>query len=99
MSYRLSADIGGTFTDVVCINDETGEYTTTKVLTTPEKLTNGIMQGFDEVIGEKYQQVKNIVHGTTSGLNAVIERKGAKCAIITVTSVQNRWCPVEISMR
>ncbi|MEM0529667.1 hydantoinase/oxoprolinase family protein [Zongyangia sp. HA2173] len=83
MSYRLSADIGGTFTDVVCINDETGEYTTTKVLTTPEKLTNGIMQGFDEVIGEKYQQVKNIVHGTTSGLNAVIERKGAKCAIIT----------------
>ena len=83
MSYRLSADIGGTFTDVVCINDETGEYTTTKVLTTPEKLTNGIMQGFDEVIGKKYQQVKNIVHGTTSGLNAVIERKGAKCAIIT----------------
>ncbi|MBC8570719.1 hydantoinase/oxoprolinase family protein [Zongyangia hominis] len=83
MSYRLSADIGGTFTDVVCINDATGEYTTTKVLTTPEKLTNGIMKGFDEVIEDRYKQVQNIVHGTTSGLNAVIERKGAKCAVIT----------------
>lgn len=83
MSYRLAADIGGTFTDVVCINDATGEYTTTKVLTTPQKLTIGIMAGFDELIGDNWDQVESIVHGTTSGLNAVIERKGAKCAVVT----------------
>ena len=83
MSYRLAADIGGTFTDVVCVNDATGEYTTTKVLTTPHKLTDGIMAGFDELIGDKWDQVESIVHGTTSGLNAVIERKGANCAVVT----------------
>ncbi|MEG1564884.1 MAG: hydantoinase/oxoprolinase family protein, partial [Bacteroides sp.] len=83
MSYRLAADIGGTFTDVVCVNDTTGEYTTTKVLTTPQKLTDGIMIGFDELIGDKWSEVESIVHGTTSGLNAVIERKGATCAVIT----------------
>ncbi|MEG1758596.1 MAG: hydantoinase/oxoprolinase N-terminal domain-containing protein, partial [Oscillospiraceae bacterium] len=81
MSYRLAADIGGTFTDVVCVNDTTGEYTTTKVLTTPQKLTDGIMIGFDELIGDKWSEVESIVHGTTSGLNAVIERKGATCAV------------------
>lgn len=85
MSYRLAADIGGTFTDVVCVNDATGEYTTTKVLTTPQKLTDGIMAGFDELIGDKWDQVESIVHGTTSGLNAVIERKGAKCAVVTTS--------------
>lgn len=41
MSYRLAADIGGTFTDVVCVNDATGEYTTTKVLTTPHAKQSG----------------------------------------------------------
>ena len=38
MSYRLAADVGGTFTDIVLLNDATGVYETTKVFTTPEAL-------------------------------------------------------------
>ena len=83
MSYRLAADVGGTFTDVVLINDETGIYKTTKVLTTPQALEVGMLQGFDELTSGNYQEITSIVHGTTSGLNSVIERRGAHCALIT----------------
>ncbi len=82
MSCRISADIGGTFTDIVLLDDETGLYRTAKVLTTPELLTTGIMQGMDEVTGGDYSRVETIVHGTTTGLNALIERKGAKTALV-----------------
>lgn len=83
MSYRLAADIGGTFTDVVLVDDSTGEYRTTKVLTTPEALEKGMLEGLDEIVAGDYSQVTSIVHGTTSGLNALIERRGARCALIT----------------
>ena len=83
MSYRLAADVGGTFTDIVLLNDDTGVYETTKVLTTPEALEKGILKGFDELAGDKYDQIASIVHGTTSGLNSVIERRGAHCALVT----------------
>ena len=83
MSYRLAADVGGTFTDVVLFNEETGKYDTTKVLTTPDALERGILKGFDELMREEYSQVTSIVHGTTAGLNSVIERRGARCALIT----------------
>ena len=62
MSYRLSADIGGTFTDIVLVNDETGEYRTGKVPTTPESLSEGVMRGFDEITGGDYSQVAEVVH-------------------------------------
>ena len=83
MSYRLAADVGGTFTDIVLLNDTTGVYETTKVLTTPEALEKGILKGFDELAGDKYAEITSIVHGTTSGLNSVIERRGAHCALVT----------------
>lgn len=83
MSYRLAADIGGTFTDIVLFDEDTGLYKTTKVLTTTGQLEKGMIAGFDELVGEDYSEVSTIVHGTTAGLNAVIERKGAHCALIT----------------
>lgn len=83
MSYRLAADVGGTFTDVVLFDENTGRYETTKVSTTPDALEKGILAGFDELVGEDYSEVSNIVHGTTSGLNSVIERRGAHCALVT----------------
>lgn len=83
MSYRLAADVGGTFTDVVLIDDETGSLTTTKVLTTPQALEEGMLKGFDELTSGNYEEVASIVHGTTSGLNSVIERRGAHCALVT----------------
>jgi len=83
MSYRLAADVGGTFTDIVLINDETGLYETNKVLTTPQALELGMLKGFDELVQGEYSEITSIVHGTTSGLNSVIERKGAHCALVT----------------
>lgn len=83
MSYRLAADIGGTFTDVVLVDDSTGDYRTTKVLTTPEALAQGVIEGFDQLIDGTFKGVDYLIHGTTSGLNAVLERKGAPCALIT----------------
>lgn len=83
MSYRLAADVGGTFTDVVLLDEDTGQYKTTKVLTTPGALEKGILAGFDELVGDDYSEVTSIVHGTTSGLNSVIERRGAHCALVT----------------
>ncbi|WP_147539080.1 hydantoinase/oxoprolinase family protein [Anaerotruncus rubiinfantis] len=82
-SYRLAADIGGTFTDIVLVDDTTGEFRSTKVLTTPHLLTEGIMRGFDSILDGDYSHVTNIVHGTTAGLNAVIEKTGARCALVT----------------
>lgn len=89
MSYRLAADVGGTFTDVVLIDDATGVYKTTKVLTTPKALEIGMLQGFDEITEGNYKDITSIVHGTTSGLNSVIERKGAHCALITTNGFRD----------
>ena len=87
MSYRMSADIGGTFTDIVLVDDEKRFYKTNKVLTTPNELEKGILTGFDQIVGEEiggdFSQITSIVFGTTSGLNAIIERRGAKCAMVT----------------
>lgn len=80
--FRLAADIGGTFTDIVLTNDLTGEFVSTKVLTTPQHLTDGIMLGFDSILSGDYSNVNSIVHGTTTGLNAVIEKNGARCALV-----------------
>ena len=83
LSYRLAADIGGTFTDIVLVNDTDGTYKTTKVLTTPHALEEGILKGFNELLHGDYSQVTSIVYGTTAGLNAIIERRGAKSALLT----------------
>jgi N-methylhydantoinase A len=89
MAIRIAADIGGTFTDVVLFDDENEDYRATKVLTTTDDLARGVILGFDELLTEgnegfqAYGSVSYAIHGTTAGLNALIERKGARCALIT----------------
>lgn len=80
--YRVSADIGGTFTDLVFYNMETGEYQAGKTLTTPKNLSDAVIKGIDEAILD-YSDIDFFVHGTTAGLNAFLERKGVKVALIT----------------
>lgn len=80
--YRVSADIGGTFTDIVFYDTETGEYLEGKILSTPENLSDAIINGIGERI-EDYRGIEFFVHGTTSGLNAFLERKGARVALLT----------------
>ncbi len=83
-SIRLGADIGGTFTDVVLENR--GAQFSTKVLTTYAAPENAIIDGMHQVCakaGVRPGQIDQIIHGTTLATNALIERRGAKTALIT----------------
>jgi N-methylhydantoinase A len=83
---RIGIDVGGTFTDVVLVNDRTETIHHTKVLTTPEDLTIGVLKGIQKVLdlaSVGIEEIDHIVHGTTVGTNALIERKGAKTGLIT----------------
>lgn len=81
---RLGVDIGGTFTDVVLERD--GELTSTKVLTTYAAPENAIVEGIHTVCqkaGVSPGEISQIIHGTTLATNALIERRGAKTALVT----------------
>lgn len=83
-SIRLGVDIGGTFTDVVLEKD--GVPFSTKVLTTYAAPENAIFDGMHQVCakaGVAPSQIDQIIHGTTLATNALIERRGAKTALIT----------------
>ncbi len=84
--YRLGIDIGGTFTDFVLLNEETGENRIGKILTTSEDPSEGVITGLKNLIEEEKidpHQISTIVHGTTLVTNALIERKGSKTGLIT----------------
>ena len=84
--YRLGCDIGGTFTDFVLVNDDTGEFTINKCLTTPGDPSDAVEQGIRELLERKpgfMPQIEEVIHGTTLVINAIIERKGAKTGLIT----------------
>ncbi len=80
---RLGADIGGTFTDIVLVDDTTGLFRLGKVLTTPDQPDNGVINGIKQVINGDAGDVSHVVHGTTLFTNALIERKGALTALVT----------------
>jgi N-methylhydantoinase A len=83
-SVRLGVDIGGTFTDVVLEKD--GVPFSIKVLTTYSAPENAIIDGMHQVCakaGVTPAQIDQIIHGTTLATNALIERRGAKTALIT----------------
>ncbi|MGD8294299.1 MAG: hydantoinase/oxoprolinase family protein [Desulfobacterales bacterium] len=85
-SYRLGCDIGGTFTDFVLVNDDTGEFTINKCLTTPGDPSDAVEQGIRELLERTpgfMPKIEEIIHGTTLVINAIIERKGAKTGLIT----------------
>src|SRR5690348_14175017 len=96
MSARLAVDIGGTFTDVVL---ETGTAAhALKVLTTPDAPERAVLEGVRAVLAEAScapADVALVVHGTTLATNALIERKGARTALLTTAgfrdSVEMAW--------
>jgi N-methylhydantoinase A len=85
-NYRLGCDIGGTFTDFVLVNDDTGEFQINKCLTTPGDPSDAVEQGIRELLEQTpgfMPKIDEIIHGTTLVINAIIERKGAKTGLIT----------------
>jgi N-methylhydantoinase A len=86
MSHRIGADIGGTFTDLVMVDDGGALVRIAKVLTTPGQPDEAVEQGVGEVLQRSKvpaAAVAHVVHGTTLFTNALIERKGARTALIT----------------
>jgi N-methylhydantoinase A len=79
---RLAADIGGTFTDIAIFDDRTGALTFGKALSTPERLVDGISVGVEKA-GSHYAAANLFLHGSTVAINTVLERTGAKTALIT----------------
>jgi N-methylhydantoinase A len=82
----LGCDIGGTFTDFVLVNDDTGEFQINKCLTTPGDPSDAVEQGILELLEREpgfMPKIDEIIHGTTLVINAIIERKGAKTGLIT----------------
>ena len=84
MGYRAGADIGGTFTDLVLMDDTTGEMHVGKVLTTVPDPERGIITGLQALLTDKDPAaVTEVIHGTTLMTNALIERKGAATDLLT----------------
>ena len=89
---RIGIDIGGTFTDLAFFDEDTGEAYVGKVLTTPADPSIGAMESLKKEfstgkIAEK--GVRHLVHGTTLVANAIIERKGAKTALLTTKGFES----------
>jgi N-methylhydantoinase A len=79
---RLSADVGGTFTDIAAFNEATGELQLGKTLTTPGRPVDGIENGVAKA-GTEFKAARLFLHGTTVAINALLERTGARCALLT----------------
>jgi N-methylhydantoinase A len=81
-NMRLAADIGGTFTDIAVFDDKTGRLTFGKALSTPQRLVDGISHGVEKA-GSDYAAASLFLHGSTIAINAMLERTGARTALVT----------------
>jgi N-methylhydantoinase A len=80
--YVIGVDVGGTFTDVFFLDENTGQCEVAKVPSTPDDQSKGFIDGIRQKVSD-FVGVATVVHGTTVGTNALLERKGAKTGIIT----------------
>ncbi len=86
MTYRLGVDVGGTFTDILLINEETGATHRAKTASTPEDQSVGVLRGIERacgVAGVTMTEISEVFHGTTVATNAILEGKGARVGLVT----------------
>ena len=84
--YRIGIDVGGTFTDVMLVDEGSGAGVVAKVLNEPGRKAETVVRGIQKVLQDAKispDQVSLIGHGTTIATNAVLERKGARSALVT----------------
>lgn len=86
--YRVSADIGGTFTDIIYQDRQTGACGAAKILSTPANPALAVMEGIKAAIPAD-AEIDFFVHGTTVGLNALLTRRGAKVALLTTRNFRD----------
>ncbi len=105
--FRLGCDIGGTFTDFVLLDDETGEIKTGKCLTTPRDPSDAVEEGIralEKTTPDFVGKLDELIHGTTLVINSIIERKGARTGLITTKGFRDileigreiRYAPYDI---
>jgi N-methylhydantoinase A len=86
MTYRLGVDVGGTFTDVLLIDERTGGTYRAKTASTPDDQSVGVLRGIEKVCGSAsitLGDITQVLHGTTVATNAILEGKGARVGLVT----------------
>ncbi len=86
MAYRLGVDVGGTFTDVLLIDESSGGTWRAKTASTPDDQSIGVLRGIQracEEAGISMAEVGAVLHGTTVATNAILEGKGARVGLVT----------------
>ncbi len=86
MSYRLGVDVGGTFTDLLLIDEGSGATFTAKVLSTPQDSSVGVLQGIARICeqsGVSAEAIGRVMHGTTVATNAILTSSGARVGLVT----------------
>jgi N-methylhydantoinase A len=86
MSYRLGVDVGGTFTDLLLVNEANGATWSAKVPSTPADQSIGVLHGIARVCehaGISPRQIDHVMHGTTVATNTVLTGTGARCGLVT----------------
>lgn len=86
MAYQVGVDVGGTFTDVLLINEDSGKMWRSKVPSTPQDQSIGVVAGVQKARAEagiEASEISHILHGTTVATNAVLEGKGSAVGLIT----------------
>ena len=102
MSYRLGVDVGGTFTDLLLINEMSGETFTAKVPSTPEDSSIGVLNGVTRICEEAgidSTSIHRVMHGTTIATNSILTARGARVGLVAtrgfkyVLQVARSFCP------
>jgi N-methylhydantoinase A len=91
-NLRIGIDIGGTFTDFVIFNAASGDIETFKIPSTPDDPSKAVLTGLKRVREQSSPQVEqswHIIHGSTVATNALLERKGARTALITTSGFKD----------
>ncbi len=86
MTYRLGVDVGGTFTDVLLVEEDSGETWRAKTASTPSDQAVGVLNGMNQVCdsaGISLAELGQVLHGTTVATNAILEGKGATVGLVT----------------
>ena len=86
MTYRLGVDVGGTFTDLLLVNEKTGQTWKAKVSSTPHDQSEGVLRGLKRVCDEARispEEIDHVMHGTTVATNTVLTGTGARVGLVT----------------
>ena len=102
MPYKLGVDVGGTFTDLILVDENNGRMIRAKTPSTPADQSVGVLNGIEKVCGlagVSPSEITHIMHGTTIATNAVLEGKGAKVGLIAtegfkqILHLARSWTP------